>query len=175
MKNVLLNIVKSSVVVLLTLLLPCSLLAGQIVIKINDLAVGPPEVEVDGAPNGYDVYTGPGVNNSAIEDGALITLFGVDTYGSIPDWGGRFVDPSLPADAFRNAVDIVWVQHDFEGPFLNGDLQVGFNSAFPGVFYANPIYNSDDELGPVSSKWVTVYSSAALVIKFKGPANTPKK
>src|SRR5438270_5805566 len=69
------------VLALLTLLLPCSLLAAPIIVKISDLANGPPEVEVDGAPHGYDVYTGPGVNNPSIEDGALITLFGVDTYG----------------------------------------------------------------------------------------------
>ena len=107
----------------------------------------------------------------AEEDGALITLFGVDTYGSILDWGGRFVDPSLPADALRNALDIVWVQHDYSGPLFGGHLQVGFNSAFPGILYGNPIYKGEDNLGPVSSKWKTVYSSSTLVIRFKGPGN----
>ena len=142
---------------------------GPIVVSINDRAVGPPEVRVENAPNGYDLNTGPLVNNSAVEDGALITLFGMDSYGSIADWGGRFVDPALPADAFYNALDIVWVQHDFGGPFFSGDLQVGFNSRFPGGWYRNPLYTGEENLGPVSSKWKTVYSSATLVIRFKGP------
>lgn len=144
---------------------------SRIVISINDRAIGLPEVKVEGAPNGYDINTGPLVNNPAVEDGALITLFGVDTYGSILDWGGRFVDPSLPADAFLNALDIVWVQHDYSGPLFGGDLQVGFNSRFPGGWYRNPLYTGEDNLGPVSSKWQTVYSSSTLVIRFKGPGD----
>lgn len=144
---------------------------GRIVVSINDQAVGAPVVQVSGGANGYDINTGPLVNNPAVEEGALITLFGVDTYGPIPDWAGRFVDPSLPADAPRNALDIVWVQHDYSGPLFGGDLQVGFNSAFPGVWYANPLYTGDDNLGPVSSKWKTVYSSSTLLIRFKGPGN----
>ncbi|MBI3850931.1 MAG: hypothetical protein HY298_11745 [Verrucomicrobia bacterium] len=145
---------------------------GRIVVSINDRAVGPPEVKVEGAPNGYDINTGPLVNNPAVEDGALITLFGVDTYGSILDWGGRFVDPSLAAaGAFLDALDIVWVQHDYSGPLFGGDLQVGFNSAFPGVYYSNPEIHGEDNLGPVSSKWKTVYSSSTVVIRFKGPGN----
>ena len=144
---------------------------GRIVVSINDRAVGPPEVKVEGAPNGYDINTGSLVNNPAIEDGALITLFGVDTYGSILDWGGRFVDPSLPANAMFNALDIVWVQHDYDGPLFGGDLQVGFNSRFPGSWYRNPLYTGEDNLGPVSSKWTTVYSSSTLVVRFKGPEN----
>ena len=144
---------------------------GRIVVSINDQAVGAPVVQVSGAANGYDINTGPLVNNPAVEDGALITLFGMDTYGSTPGWSGRFVDPSLPADALRNALDIVWVQHDYSGPLFGGDLQVGFNSAFPGVWYGNPLYTGEDNLGPVSSKWKTVYSSSTLVIRFKGPGN----
>jgi len=144
---------------------------GRIVVSINDQTVGVPVVQVSGAANGYDINTGPLVDNPAVEDGALITLFGADTYGSTPDWSGRFVDPSLPADALRNALDIVWVQHDYSGPLFGGDLQVGFNSAFPGVWYGNPLYTGDDNLGPVSSKWKTVYSSSTLLIRFKGPGN----
>ncbi len=144
---------------------------GRIVVSINDRAVGPPVVQVKGAPNGYDINTGPLVNNPAVEDGALITLFGVDTYGAMADWGGRFVDPSLGANAFNNALDIVWVQHDYDGPFFGGDLQIGFNSAFPGVHYSNPEIHGDENLGPVSSKWKTIHSSSTLVIKFKGPEN----
>jgi hypothetical protein len=161
-----------AILALLLLCVPGSLLATPIVIRINDLAVGPPEVEVDGAPLGYNVYTGPEVNNPSVEDGALITLFGVDQGGSIADWGGRFVDPSLPADAVQNALDIVWVQHDCACSdcsclFGNGDLQIGFNSRFLGGWYYNPIYTGDENLGPVPYKWVTVYSSPKLVIQFK--------
>jgi len=145
---------------------------GQIVVSINDQAVGPPVVQVSGAPNGYDINTGPLVNNPAVEDGALITLFGVDTYGAILDWGGRFVDPILAgAGAYLDALDIVWVQHDYSGPLFGGDLQVGFNSAFPGVLYSNPEVHGDQNLGPVSSQWKTVYSSSTLLIRFKGPGN----
>ena len=144
---------------------------GRIVVSINDQAVGPPVVQVSGAPNGYDINTGPLVNNPAVEDGALITLFGVDTFGAILDWGGRFVDPSLPADAFFNALDIVWVTHDYSGPLFGGDLQVGFNSRFPGGWYSNPEIHGEENLGPVSSMWKTVYSNSTLVVRFKGPGN----
>jgi hypothetical protein len=166
--------IRAIIIALIALSLPCSLMAKPIVVRINDVVNGHPNVVVQGAPNGYNIYTGPGVNNSAIEDGALVTLFGVDTYGSIPDWGGRFVDPSLPSDALQNALDIVWVQHDFDGPFFSGDLQVGFNSAFPGTWYYNPLYTGEEDLGPVSWKWETVYSSDTVVVQFKGPGNTPK-
>ena len=161
------------VLALLTLLLPCSLLAAPIIVKISDLANGPPEVEVDGAPHGYDVYTGPGVNNPSIEDGALITLFGVDTYGSInePDeCGWRFLDPKLPQPTCPSAVDIVWIQHDYNGPFGNGDLQIGFNSSFPSHYYTNPDAcpaGCDVSLGPLTYKWQTVYADATVVVLFK--------
>ena len=72
------------VLALLILLLPCSILAAPIVVTINDIPNGAPVIEVFGAPNGYNIYTGDCVNNPAIENGALITLFGVDTAGSIP-------------------------------------------------------------------------------------------
>jgi hypothetical protein len=85
-------------------------------------------------------------------------LFGVDTGGSIPDWSGRFVVPNAPTTE-RDAVDIVWVEHDSEdccaGP-CNGNLQVGFNSAFPGTFYANPDLIGADNLGVVTDNWVQV-------------------
>ena len=73
------------VLALLILLLPCSLLAAPIIVKISDLANGPPEVEVDGAPNGYDFCTCAdlGFIDPANEDGGVITLFGVDRNGSI--------------------------------------------------------------------------------------------
>src|SRR5882724_8688540 len=73
------------VLALLILLLPCSLLAGPIILKISDLANSPPEVEVDGAPYGYDFCTCAdlGIIDPANEDGGVITLFGVDRNGSL--------------------------------------------------------------------------------------------
>jgi hypothetical protein len=142
-------------------------MSEPIVVRIISPAQGPPLIEAVGAPLGYNVYIGPLVNNPAVEDGALINLFGVDPSGAIPDLGWRFVDPSLPADANRNALDIVWITHDDSGPFGNGDLQIGFNRARPGHYYANPIHTQDKSLGPVPHKWVTVYSSDTLVLLFK--------
>jgi len=140
-------------------------MAAPIVVAINDVPNGRPVIQVLGAPNGYDINTVL-PNDPTIEDGALITLFGVDQFGSIPDWDGRFVVPESPL-WFRNAVDIVWVQHDlFDGPFLNGDLQVGFNSAFPGTYYFKPELIGSDNLGSVTDKWVKVYDSDTLVVLF---------
>jgi hypothetical protein len=68
--------------------------------------------------------------------------------------------------AYRTAVDIVWVQHD-EDVFGDGDLQVGFNSAFPGTWYWNPEIVGEDNLGPVTNLWVTVYANETLVVKYK--------
>lgn len=155
-------------------ILPASLLAAPILVSINNVPNGPPVIQVKGAPNGYDVYTGEGVATPEVEDGALITLIGVDTGGSLPDWGGRFVVPEAPL-WFRSAVDIVWVTHDVD-VFGNEDLQVGFNSALPGTFYFNPglvnpatgeLQNDDEDLGPVTDNWVTVYESDVLVIRCK--------
>lgn len=145
-------------------LLPCTLMAGSkkaspIVITINDVPNGPPVIHVQGAPYGYDINT-VAPNDPAIEDGALITLFGVDQSGSIADWEGRFVVPTAP-DPLRTAVDIVWVEHDFD-LFGNGDLRVGFNSAFPGNYY-----KTKNSLGLVTDDWVTVYADDALVVQFK--------
>src|SRR5205085_10149068 len=70
--------IASGLLALLILLLPCSLLAAPIIVKISDLAVGPPEVEVDGAPYGYDFCpcADLGIIDPANEDGGVITLFG---------------------------------------------------------------------------------------------------
>lgn len=159
------NIILSTTLVLLVLLFPCSLAAAQIVVTINDVPNGRPVIQVFGAPNGYDIYTGELVANPAIEDGALITLFGVDQFGSIPNWGGRFVVPSAP-NPNRRAVDIVWIEHDFD-LFGNGDLRVGFNSAFLGIYYGNPEPRGEDNLGLVTDQWVQVYADDTLVIFFK--------
>ena len=156
-----------SALALLTLLLPYSLLASPVIVRINDVPFAAPVVIVLNAPEGYDLYTGPGVADPSVEDGGLITLIGVDREGLIPDVGGRFLDPRLPADAERNAIDIIWFQHDFDGPFFQGDLQVGFNSAFPGVYYRNPDLTGDFNLGPVTNNWVTVYADDIIVVQFK--------
>src|SRR5262249_40975090 len=110
-----------------------------IVVRIKDLAYpNPPEIEVDGAPNGWN-FCECGINTPGVEDGGIITLFGVDAYGSINepcegDW--RFSDPNFPSppNGCANGVDIVWIQHDFNGPFYQGDLQIAFDSAFPGHY-----------------------------------------
>jgi len=169
-------VVRSSTVAALVLLCMSSLMAAKktkpILVRIDDTPDAPPTITVKGAPNGYDVYTGPEVVNPDVEDGALITLFGVDQAGTInPSGDGwRFTDPSLPADTFRNATDIVWIDHDFF-LFGNGDLQIGFNSRNDGGYYVNPIYTSDASAGDATNQWVTVYSDATIEVQYK--ARTP--
>ena len=69
---------------------------------------------------------------------------------------------------YRNALDIVWVEHNFYTPDWHaGDLIVGFNSAFPGTGDFNPNYLGVEDLGPVTDNWVQVYTSDILVIRFK--------
>ena len=145
-------------------LLPVSMFAASkkvspIVVTINDVPNGAPVIQVQGAPHGYDINTVL-PNDPAIEDGALITLFGVDQGGPIADWEGRFVVPTAPNPA-RTAVDIVWVEHDFDN-FGDGDLRVGFNSAFAGTYYG-----TKNSLGLVTDNWVEVYTSDILVVRFK--------
>jgi hypothetical protein len=169
--------IRAGALTLLVALVPCSLLADPIVVRINDLAYPqPPEVEVDNAPNGWSfcACADLGVIDPSQEDGGLITLFGVDHNGSINEpgeCGWRFSDPSLPPGTCLSAVDIVWIQHDFFGPFFNGDLQVAFNSALPGHYYRNPdacpIIACDVSLGRLTYKWQTVYSSPEIVVLFK--------
>jgi hypothetical protein len=48
---------------------------GEITIRIEDLAQGPPVIEVINAPFGHSIYVGPLVNNPAIEHGALIIFW----------------------------------------------------------------------------------------------------
>jgi hypothetical protein len=137
------------------------------VVRIEDQAEKPPMIEVRAAPGGHNIYVGPLVNNATLEHGALINLLGVDQEALIPDQGWRFVDPSLPEDATRNALHIIWIAHDRSGPFSNGDLQIGFNSVFPGHHYANPLHTADKNLGPGTDQWVTVYTDETLVLLFK--------
>ena len=83
------------------------------------------------------------------------------------EWSFR--DPKRP-NPYRAGVDIVWVQHDNLDAcnlFGNNDLQVGFNSAYPGIYYGTPVIsNSDQNLGVVTDKWVQVYTSDTLIILF---------
>ena len=143
-------------------------MAVAIVVRIQDMVEGPPSIEVRGAPRGHNIYVGPLVINPAVEHGALINLLGVDSSTLIPDLGWRLVDPSLPRQAIRNGLSILWLTHNHSGPFCNGDLQVGFNTVLPGHHYANPIHTKDKGLGPPGSNgWVTVYSDETLVLLFK--------
>jgi hypothetical protein len=73
-------------------------------------------------------------------------------------------------------VDIIWLGHDVEGPFGNGDLQIGFNSALPGSYYFSPelvdpdtgeVFIDDEDLGPVTDNWVQVYADETVVVQFK--------
>ncbi len=93
-----------SALAVLTLVLPCSIMAAPIIVAINDAPNGPPVIQVLGAPHGYDIYTGDCVNTAGIEEGALITLFGVDTSDSIPDWSGRFVIPNARTHTVRGLI-----------------------------------------------------------------------
>lgn len=159
--------------------LAATLLAGSVAdpirVRINDVPNAPPVIQVKGAPGGFDIYRGELVADPAIEDGALITLFGVDRAGTIADWAGRFTVPDAPL-WYRSAVDIVWVEHDVMGPFGLGDLQIGFNSAHPGTYYFNPelvdpetgeLFIADEDLGPVTDNWVVVYADETVVVEVK--------
>jgi hypothetical protein len=155
----------------LLLLLPASAMADPIIVAINDVPNAAPVIQVFGAPNGYHLNTGPIVANPNIEDGALITLFGVNNYyadpgAALPDWSGRFLILEAP-NPNRRAVDIVWLEHDFDW-FGSGDLRVGFDSAFAGIYYANPnLFNGAEDLGIVTDNWVQVYTSDVILVLFK--------
>ena len=150
-------------------------MADPIRVRINDVPNAPPVIQVKGAPAGFDIYRGEFVADPAIEDGALITLFGVDQAGTIADWAGRFTVPDAPL-WYRSGVDIVWVEHDVMGPFGLGDLQIGFNSAYPGTYYFSPqlvnpetggLFIADEDLGPVTDNWVVVYADETAVVEVK--------
>jgi hypothetical protein len=140
-----------------------------IVVQIDAAAHGGPRITVKGDPNGYDVTTPPGIVDPAIEEGGLITLFGVDQFGPINpgDNGWRFINPCLPADAYRNATDIVWIQHDW---YVTGNLQVAFDSRTDGGYYVNPEYTNDASAGPATNRWVTVYADDTIVVEYRAGA-----
>jgi hypothetical protein len=137
------------------------------IVRIELPPIGAPLIEVIGSPFGYNIYVGPLVNNTEIEYGALVNLLGVDQSGSIPEQGWRFIDPALPADALRNGLYILWVTHDYSGPFCSGDIQVGFNSALPGHHYANPTHTKDQNLGAATNEWTTLHSNDTLTLLFR--------
>lgn len=161
------------------LLLASTAASAQVVVRINDVPNAAPVVTVIGAPNGYDVYTGPEIATPGIEDGAYITLFGVDSEGEVPELGWRFKDsrdpdtlppftPLAPDDLtnyryLRVAVDIVWIEHD-----ADGNLAIGFNSALQGTWYSNGgVFNSDMDASYVTNRYVTLYESDILVVQYK--------
>ena len=146
----------------LALLLPCSLLADPIVVRINDVPNGPPVIQVQNAPNGWFFYTDEDIANPAIEEGGLVVLPGANASGASYDWAGRFVVPNAP-DPNHHGVDIVWVEN------FDDILVVGFDSALPGVYYRTPglFPNTDENLGPVTDNWVKVYADDVLVVLFK--------
>src|ERR1041385_6664251 len=159
------------------LLLPSRLMSGPIVVRINDVPNAPPVITVIGAPNGYDIYTDDNIAVPGIEEGAVITLIGVNNPVQDPsifpddylfDWSCRFVVPTAP-NPERKAVDIVWVEHNFDDETspLFGDLRVGFDSALLGTYYANPELRGEENLGVVTDKWVQVYANDTLVVLFK--------
>jgi hypothetical protein len=159
---------KATIIALVAVSLPCSLMAKPtkpIVVSINDTPSGHAVVQVQGAPHGYAIYTGPEVVDPTIEEGAAVVLYDVDLLGLVPEWGGRFTIPDAPL-WYRSSVDIVWVAHD-PGVIQFGALFVAFDSALPGHYYYNPDIVGDEDLGPLTDNWVTVYCTDLLVIRYK--------
>ncbi len=175
--------IRATILALVVLSLPCSLMAGPITVTIDDAAKGPPVIQVLDSTD-YIIYVGSMVNDPAIEDGGLVILLGVDLVedpcapfppGGIPNQGWRFIDKKAPDPAYA-AVDIVWIEHDC-GFLDTGSLRVGFNSRKPGTGYyrtpgPNPDPGKDVNAGPVRPNWVTLYSDSTLILKFRGPAPT---
>jgi hypothetical protein len=168
--------VTTSVLAALAVLLPGSLLAAPTTILIDASHEGAATVQVLQSEN-YNFYTGPEVNNSAIEYGGLVDLLGVDNVYNFPyPWQGQiadrdwwFTDPRAP-DPTRASVFIVWIDHDYGdfyngyyGPLFSGDLRVGYNQHKPGGYYGTRSYAQ-----PIQVNWVTLYSDDNLVLKFKG-------
>ncbi len=151
-----------AVLAVLVLLLPCGVMAGPIVVRINDVPNGPPVIQVQNAPNGWFFYTDEDIANPAIEEGGLVVLPGANPSGATYDWAGRFVVPNAP-DPDRHGVDIVWVEN------FGDYLAVGFDSALPGTYYRTPglFPNTDENLGLVTDNWVKVYADDILVVLFK--------
>lgn len=151
---------RTSALALLTLLLPCSLMAGPVIVSINDTPAGNAVIQVKGDPEGWNVV--PDDIDPATAESGIITLFGVDQTGLVPEYGWRFTIPNAPNPA-RRAVDIVWIQHDL----VTGDLQVAFDSAKAGTYFGNPRPGGDLDGGVVTDNWVQLYADETLVLLFK--------
>jgi hypothetical protein len=156
--------VRANVIILLVTALPCSLLAAPIIVSINDVPNAAPVIQVKNAPGDYDIFTGdelpPDYVDPASEEGAAVVFWDLNLVGTLTDWAGRFTIPTAP-NPLRTAVDIVWIE------VYSGALVVAFDSALPGIYYGNPGPQGDEDLGNVTDKWVTAYSSEQLVIRFK--------
>lgn len=135
----------SGLLALVTLLPAASLRADQpsgapapgikptlpVFVLIEAKAKGPPEVQVIGAPHGWEYCTDTcagdfGYITPGTDLGGIVSLFGVDVNGSINepdecDW--RFLDPTITQPTCKSADAIVWIQHDYSyyGPFFDGD------------------------------------------------------
>ena len=73
--------IRLGVLAFLALLLPCSLIAEPVIVSINDTPSGHAVVQVKGAPNGWTIVPDPG--DPAVFESGIITLLGVDVFGSI--------------------------------------------------------------------------------------------
>jgi hypothetical protein len=159
--------IRAIIIALGALSLPCSLMAKPIVVSINDTPSDHAVVQVNGAPNGWTVVP----DDPALADSGIITLIGVDVFGSInePEENGwRFTDPNAP-QSWHASADIIWIQHDWAD---TGYLQVGFDSAGAGQWFNSPGYfNSDADAGPITDNWVTLYSDDTLVLQYKPHTN----
>jgi len=146
----------NAVLTAFVLLFAFSVMSAPIVVRINDVPNAAPVVTIIGAPNGYDIYTGPDVATPGVEDGGLITIFGVQD-SLIPEEGRgwRFLDTRDPSTLppfygsdypedptnyreFVLAVDIVWIQHDTDGPFLRGRSAGWFQQCSAGSLVCEP-------------------------------------
>jgi hypothetical protein len=156
------------------LFVSCSLMAGPVIVSINDTPSGHVVVQVQGAPDGWTVIPD---NDTGLEAG-FIVLYGFDQGGLIPEVAGRFMDPrdwtTLPPfyapdiapgnlRQYRMALDIIYIFHHPE----TGDLVIEYDSATPGNWFWNPEVIGDQNLGPVKDNWLTFYEDDTLVVRFK--------
>jgi hypothetical protein len=135
-----------------------------IVVRINDTPAEKPVIKVTGAPNGWSFV--PDLAASTSTDGGVITLQGVDQYYAVPEQGWRFVVPNAP-DPNRNAVDIIWIRHNYWWEGGDDSLQIAFSSANVGSYYTNPELVGDINAGTVTDNWVQLYADDFIVLQYK--------
>ncbi len=158
--NTIRYVIKTSTLAILAVLLPASLMATPIIVRINDTPSDQAVIQVIGAPEGWSVV--PDEVDSALVESGIITLHGVDQDGLVPELGWRFVIPNAP-DPNRSAVDIVWIQHEWWG---DNSLQIAFDSNKTG-YYRNPEIVGDLNAGVVTDNWVTLYADDVVVVQYK--------